>query len=139
MNGEFAEPILLFVVGAHLSGEPLNYQLTSLGGRLAALGRTSENYRLYALPGSPARPGMIRTLGPSGAAIEGEIWTLSPAAFGRFVSRVPAPLTIGKVEIETGEAVSGFLCEAYAVVDCDDITAYGGWRRYRKAVLERTA
>jgi allophanate hydrolase len=137
-DGDSSDALLLFVVGAHLSGEPLNHQLTSLGGRLSATRQTSANYRLYALPGTPARPGMVRTPG-SGQAIEGEVWALLPAAFGHFVSRVPAPLSIGKVEIKTGELVCGFLCEAYAVTGCEDITVFGGWRRYRRATPEQAA
>jgi allophanate hydrolase len=135
-DGDSADALLLFVVGAHLSGEPLNHQLTSLGGRLSAIRQTSANYRLYALPGTPARPGMVRPPG-SRQAIEGEVWALLPTAFGHFVSRVPAPLTIGKVEIETGELVCGFLCEAHAVTGCEDITVFGGWRRYRHARPEQ--
>jgi allophanate hydrolase len=81
---------------------------------------------------------MVRTPG-SGQAIEGEVWKLLPAAFGHFVSRVPAPLSIGKVESETGELVCGFLCEAYAVTGCEDITAFGGWRRYWRATPEQAA
>ena len=137
--GASSETLLLFVVGAHLSGEPLNYQLTELGGRLAALGRAAAGYRMYALPGIPARPGMVRAAAPIDRAIEGEVWALSPGAFGRFVNAVPAPLTIGKVQLETGESISGFLCESYAVANCPEITAFGGWRRYLQRSLAPTS
>jgi allophanate hydrolase len=39
-------------------------------------------------------------------------------------------LTIGKVELEDGSRVSGFICEGYGAEGARDITALGGWRRY---------
>jgi len=135
MQDTALESFRLFVVGAHLSGEPLNHQLTALNGRLSRAVRTAPCYRLFALPGMPARPGMIRAVASAGA-IEGEIWMLPPDSFGRFVHAVPAPLTIGRIELESGESVSGFLCESYATAGCPEITAYGGWRRYRETLLQ---
>jgi allophanate hydrolase len=121
--------IPIAVVGAHLSGEPLNHQLTEPGGRFVRAARTAAAYRLYALPGTtPPKPGLVRA--ESGGAIELEVWALPPAAFGAFVSKIPAPLAIGRIALEDGTAVSGFLCESYAVAQAADITASGGWRRY---------
>jgi allophanate hydrolase len=95
--------------------------------------RTAPVYRLYALPNTtPPKPGLVRTDG-EGAAIEVEVWALSPAAFGSFVSRIPAPLCIGKLELEGGARVSGFLCEPIAVAGAEDISAHGGWRAFLKA------
>uniref|UniRef100_UPI0019552B4C allophanate hydrolase n=1 Tax=Methylobacterium sp. B34 TaxID=95563 RepID=UPI0019552B4C len=106
----------LLVVGAHLSGQPLNRQLTDLGGRLAGTVTTAPHYRLHALPGEPARPGMLR-VAAGGRAIAGELWELTPEAFGRFVAGLPRPLCIGSVELADGRKVSGFLCEAADVAD----------------------
>ncbi|MDB5928363.1 MAG: allophanate hydrolase, partial [Polaromonas sp.] len=51
----------LAVVGAHLSGMPLNGQLTERGARLAEATRTAPHYRLYALAGTvPPKPGLKR-------------------------------------------------------------------------------
>jgi allophanate hydrolase len=121
------------VLGAHLSGQPLNHQLTSVGGRLVATAQTAPRYRLYALPGQPARPGMLR-VADGGASIEGEIWELTPEAYGRFVAAIPAPLGVGAVELTDGRRVSGFLCEAEAVVGAPDISHFGGWRAYRASL-----
>jgi len=119
----------LAVVGAHMSGLPLNVELTRLGGRFLKHARTSAGYRLYKIAGGPPhRPGLIKTA--SGAAIELEIWALPKSAFGDFVSGVPAPLGIGTLSLEDGEPVKGFLCEASAINDAEDITAFGGWRAY---------
>lgn len=121
--------IAIAVVGAHLTGMPLNHQLTDAGGRLIRETTTDPVYRLYALDGTvPPKPGLIRD--PDGAAIKVEIWALPDAAFGRFVSAIPAPLGIGKLTLADGSAVSGFLCEAHAIATARDITGFGGWRAY---------
>jgi len=121
--------IKVAVCGAHMAGLPLNWQLTDRGGRLVRATRSAPAYRLYALPGGPpARPGMVRV--HDGCAIELEVWELPVAAFGSFVDGIPAPLGIGTVELEDGEKVKGFVCEAIAAEDARDITHLGGWRRF---------
>ena len=130
--------ISLFVVGAHLSGMPLNPELRNLGAVLLRPVRTVKSYRLFVLPHTtPPKPGLVRASSHGGPGIEcgsiaGEVWSLAPDAFGRFVARIPAPLGIGKVELEDGSWVSGFLCEAHAVEDAVEITAHGGWENYLK-------
>jgi allophanate hydrolase len=128
-----ARPVTrLAVCGAHLSGLPLNLQLTSLGARLVRATRTAPTYKLFALPDTtPPKPGLVRAAaGESGCAIEVEVWELSTDAFGRFVAAIPAPLGIGTILLEDGTSVQGFLCEAHAVRDARDITALGGWRAF---------
>ncbi len=123
------EVVKVAVCGAHMSGLPLNWQLTERGGRLVRACHTAPEYRLYALPGGPpARPGLVRRA--AGTAIAVEVWEMPVAAFGSFVAGIPAPLGIGSLELEDGEIVKGFVCEAYATGDAHDITALGGWRRY---------
>lgn len=134
-NGEDRIPIV--VVGAHLTGMPLNGELVSNGGQLLRRCRTARDYRLYVLPGTtPPKPGLVRAPGSDGPGIAVEMWSLTPGAFGRFVARIPAPLVIGKVELDDGSAASGFLCEAYAVADAQEITAFEGWREYRASLSE---
>jgi allophanate hydrolase len=123
--------VQLAVVGAHLSGQPLNRALADRGARLVRACRTAPVYRLYALRATvPPRPGLVRVAGEPGAAVEVEVWELGEAAFGSFVAAIPPPLSIGTVTLEDGEAVKGFLCEAHAVAGADDISACGGWRAY---------
>ena len=130
MPGEVA----LAVVGAHLSGMPLNPELTARGARFLGEARTAPRYRLFALPGGPpARPGLVRA--ESGGAIAGEIWALPLEEFGGFVAAVPAPLCIGTIDLEDGRSVKGFLVEAAATEGADDITTLGGWRAYCATVL----
>lgn len=118
------------VCGAHLSGLPLNHQLTERDAKLVRATCSAPCYKLYALPGGPPkRPGMVR-VGAGGAPIELEIWELPASSFGSFVACIPAPLGVGTVALEDGSSVLGFLCESYAVQDATDITSYGGWRAY---------
>jgi allophanate hydrolase len=123
--------ISLAVVGAHLSGQPLNGQLTQRGARLQKTCRTARGYRFYALTGTtPAKPGLIRDQTFLGAGIEVEVWAIPENQFGGFVAAVPPPLVIGTVELDSGESVKSFLCEPYAIAAASEITQFGGWRAY---------
>jgi allophanate hydrolase len=114
----------LFCIGAHMSGLPLNHQLTALGGRFVRTARTAATYRCYALGN---RPGMLRA--PDGAAIDGEVWALPTAAIGTLLASVPPPLGFGTVELGDGPCL-GFLAEAHGIVGARDITQLGGWRAW---------
>jgi allophanate hydrolase len=121
----------LAVVGAHLSGQPLNSQLTRRGARLKKTCRTAPGYRLYALAGSnPAKPGLARDDEFQGPGIEVEVWTIPEDQFGSFTAEVPKPLGIGNVTLDSGESVKSFICEPYALADSTEITQFGGWRAY---------
>ncbi|HEX6277483.1 MAG TPA: allophanate hydrolase [Polyangiaceae bacterium] len=123
--------VLLAVAGAHLSGLPLNGELTNRGARLLGTARTAAEYRFYALAGtSPAKPGLVRSPGFSGPGIEVELWTLGREAFGSFVAGVPAPMVIGNVTLDDGRVVKSFLCEPYVLEGSEEITAFGGFRAY---------
>jgi allophanate hydrolase len=127
--------VRLAVVGAHLSGQPLNHQLVEGRARLVRRCATAAAYRLFLLPGQkPAKPGLVRVESGIGAGIEVEVWEMTTAAFGAFVAKVPSPLCIGTLLLEDGEAVHGFLCEAFAVTGALDISQYGGWRAYLDAM-----
>jgi allophanate hydrolase len=131
-----ADPSLLplAVVGAHLSGLPLNHQLTAIGAQLLRTCRTAAAYRLFALPGTtPAKPGMLRvppSQASEGTAIEVEVWGVPRAAVGDFLAGVSPPLGLGTVELEDGSKVKGFLCEAAALEGAEDISRHGGWRAF---------
>jgi allophanate hydrolase len=127
--------ISVAVVGAHLTGEPLNYQLTERGARLVKSCRTSPDYRLFALRDTtPPKPGLVREREYAGPGIELEVWAVPEDRFGGFVAAVPPPLAIGNVELDTGEWVKGFVCEPFAVPGAEEITHFGGWRRYRASL-----
>jgi allophanate hydrolase len=126
--------IEIAVVGAHLSGLPLNRELVDLGAFFSREVETTADYRLFALPGSiPAKPGLLRVSEGAGSAIKAEIWTLDPAGFGAFVARIAAPLGIGTIRLSDGGSVKGFLVEAEAIKAAEDVSRFGGWRAYLAA------
>jgi allophanate hydrolase len=118
------------VCGAHMSGLPLNAQLTSMGGEFVKKAKTASTYKLFKLNGFvPARPGLLR-VHAGGTAIALEVWRLPLTQYGAFVAGVPAPLGFGTLILEDETTVQGFLCEAYATEDAVDISAMGGWREF---------
>ncbi|MFF9037069.1 allophanate hydrolase [Streptomyces sp. NPDC014892] len=119
----------LAVVGAHLSGQPLNPQLLSLGARLERTTTTAPVYRLHALRTTPPKPGLVH-VGEGGAPIETEIWRLPAEGLGRLLTTLPRPMTLGSIELSDGTRTPGFLCEPSALQNATDITGYGGWRSY---------
>lgn len=123
----------LAVVGAHLTGQPLNRELTERGGRLVKTTHTASCYRLHALVGTvPPKPGLVRVAPDEGAAIEVEVWSLAPAAWADFVAAIPPPLGIGTLVLADASIVKGFICEPAAIAGSEDISHYGGWRAYRR-------
>ncbi|WP_421913056.1 allophanate hydrolase [Mesorhizobium sp.] len=124
------QTIDLVVVGAHLSGMPLNGQLRDLGAQFSRVTKTIPAYRLYALAGqSVPKPGLVR-VSRDGMRIDVEVWRLAPDAFGRFVAAIPPPLGVGTIELEDGSAAKGFLVETAGLTDASDISDYGGWRSF---------
>ena len=121
----------LAVVGAHLTGQPLNSHLTQRGARLKKSCRTASGYRLYALAGSkPPKPGLARDDQFQGAGIEVEVWTIPEDQFGSFVAEIPEPLGVSNVTLDSGELVKCFICQPYALASATEITRFGGWRNY---------
>jgi len=124
------------VCGAHLSGLPLNWQLTQRGARLIKATHSAPCYQLFALPGGPPyRPGMVR-VAQGGCAIALEVWELPATEFGSFVAGIPAPLGIGTVLLEDGSSVQGFVCEELATQASVNISHLGGWRAYLKQIAD---
>lgn len=124
--------VKLAVFGAHLSGMPLNFQLTTRGGTLIKQTRTTSHYKLYALKNTtPPKPGLQYSA--KGCSIEVEVWDIPRALFGDIVAEVPAPLGIGNVQLIDGIWAKGFICEGYALEDATDISHFGGWREFMKS------
>ena len=132
--GAAALGIEIAVVGAHLTGLPLNGELTGLGAAFRRDARTRADYRLYDLAGTkPRKPGLLRVAEGTGHAIQVEVWSLAPEAFGQFVARIPAPLGIGTLRLDDGTETKGFIVESEGVRDARDISRFGGWRDYIKS------
>lgn len=125
-----ATTVRLAVVGAHLTGMPLNHQLTSRDAVFVERCRTASSYQLYALANTtPPKPGLVKAM-TAGAPIEVELWDVPVDRFGSFVAEIPAPLGIGSLELEDGRVVKGFICEPIGIQGARDITSFGGWRAY---------
>lgn len=128
----------LVVCGAHMSGLPLNHELTTLGAIFKRIGRTADKYRLYALAGGPPfRPGLLKI--EKGAAIDVEVWAMPRASVGNFLAGIPQPLSLGTIDLEDGTQAHGFLVEAAGVQGAEDITHLGSWRAFLQSREETVA
>ena len=106
--------------------EPATYRAWCL---VAGKHQNSPHYRLYALPGGPPfRPGLVRDL--QSAAIDVEVWAMPADQVGSFLQLIPAPLGLGKLELDDGRWVNGFICEPCGIEGATDISGFGGWRAY---------
>jgi allophanate hydrolase len=123
--------IAIAVVGAHLSGMPLNGELRALNARLLKTTTTAADYKLFALRGTvPPKPGLVRVERGVGTRITLEVWALTADAFGKFVNNIPSPMAIGTLKLDDGSEVKGFVVEPAALEGARDISEFGGWRRY---------
>lgn len=120
----------LLVVGAHLRGQPLAWQLTDRGARWAGPARTAPLYRLAALDTNPPKPGLVRVGPDDGTAIRGELWLIGTAMLGDFLAALPAPMSLGRVTLADGTEVVGFGCALEAWRDGEDISRHGDWPTY---------
>ena len=128
--GQAPGSVRVAVVGAHLTGMPLNFQLLTRDAVLVEQTTSAASYRLYALPGTvPPKPGLAR-VSEDGAEIIVELWDVPQARFGEFVAEIPPPLGIGNLQLADGRWVKGFICEPYALDGARDITGFGGWRSF---------
>jgi allophanate hydrolase len=132
VGGPFASAggVDVVVVGAHLTGQPLNGQLLEHGARFVRSSATTPSYRLFAMNTVPPKPALVHTGDANGSSIEVEVWRMPTAEVGTFSQRIPAPLGLGRVELRDGSAPTGFIAEPRAMVDAVDITSFGGWRAY---------
>lgn len=127
---ESQHSVQLAVVGAHLTGMPLNFQLTTRGGTLRKKTLSAAHYQLFALKNTyPPKPA-LQYIQQDGQKIELEVWDIPLATFGEIVAEVPAPLGIGNVLLQDGTWVKGFICENYALTEAINISHFGGWRAY---------
>lgn len=138
INTKKVASIDIAVCGAHLSGMPLNHQLTDNNAVLIKATKTEASYKFYSLAGGPPfRPGLIRDK-ENGKSIDVEVWRMPLVNFGEFMINIPSPLGIGKATLEDGSEVNSFICEAYGIEGAEDITDYGNWRYYMAAKMKDT-
>lgn len=129
-NRATSDDFLLVVVGAHMSGMPLNRELLALGGRFDRAVSTAPHYRFFALDQPQPKPGLIRVAQNTGFAIEAEVWSLPPEGAAKFIAAIPSPLGIANIQLDDGATLKGFVVEAVGIEGAFDISAFGGWRGY---------
>ncbi len=138
MSAPSAQHFRVAVVGAHLTGMPLNFQLTTRQAVHVETTTTSADYALYALPSTvPPKPGLARQ--EAGQKIIVELWDIPKARFGEFVAEIPTPLGMGNIELADGRWVKGFICEPYGLNGAKNISEFGGWRAYIQSLQATTA
>jgi len=54
--------------------------------------------------------------------------------FSSGIADVPSPLAIGTLRLQDGQLVKWFLCESVAAQYAEDISQFGGWRKYLEKV-----
>lgn len=131
LSRDDASMVSIGVFGLHLAGQPLNYQLTDLGGYLAGNIETTPDYKLFKLGTQPEKPGLSGPYAEGGERISGEEWKLSPAGFAEFVRNLPAPMTIGNIRLSDGRTIPGFSCQPSALHDAEEISRFRGWKQYQ--------
>ena len=126
--------VSIAVVGAHMSGLPLNGQLTELGGRQEM--RDAARRRSIASTPCPAIRRPAGTAARRRRRCRHRARSLEPARCGGRRVRAPdsGAARPRHVALEDGSTVQGFLCESYATAGARDITAFGGWRAYLKSL-----
>lgn len=121
------EKITVAVCGLHMQGYPLEVQMIECGSKYLRTCKTADKYKLFKLNTNPTKPGLIKVQS-GGSSIEVELWEMPLDKLGYFTSLISSPLGMGKVELEDGSEVCGFICEEYGKQDGEDITIFGGWR-----------
>lgn len=125
------EMIPLAVCGLHMRGLSLEYQLINLGAKFKEERETSPNYKLIKLQLKHPKPGLIR-VNDAGEKIQLEVWNIPRSQLGKFLELIPEPLGIGKVQLDDGTRVLGFICEGYMQAKSEDISQYKSWRNVIK-------
>lgn len=119
--------IKLAVNGTLMSGLALNDNLLKAGGVFVEETTTAPYYRLWSVQDD--YPGMLRD-NQFGTSVQVEIWSLFVEGLMDVLEHEPPGLTLGRVELTSGEVVFGILAEPYLIEGCTEITLWGGWRAY---------
>ncbi len=119
--------IELAVNGTLMRGFALNRNLLDVGAEFITDTTTAPVYRLWSI--NDEYPAMLRD-DQAGGQISVEIWELTPRALVEILNKEPPGLSIGWVELSSGQRVLGVLAEPYLCEGQKEITAFGGWRNY---------
>ena len=121
------EKILLAVNGTLMRGLELNPNLLAAGAQFVCEGATVPAYRLFSI--GDRHPGMYR-VASGGVSVAVEVWAVPPAGLGAILLKEPPGLSIGKVQLLSGEETLGVLAEPILCEEQREISEFGGWRGY---------
>jgi hypothetical protein len=119
--------MILAVNGTLMRGLALNQKMIEAGGIFESDASTAPNYRLWSI--HDAYPGMIHSE-QDGTGIEVELWELPARGIVQLLLGEPEGLCLGRITLSDGRVVLGILAESYILEGCQDITRFGGWRKY---------
>lgn len=123
--------LLLAVNGTLMRGLELNQNMLDAKATFLREDKTSKAYRLWSINNN--NPAMIRD-DELGEEIELEVWEVPQEGLISILSKEPAGLCIGKVELQDGSYVLGVLGENFVLKGQKEITSYKGWRNYIKTI-----
>jgi gamma-glutamylcyclotransferase (GGCT)/AIG2-like uncharacterized protein YtfP len=94
---------------------------------------TAPKYRFFSV--RDEFPGILPAPDGSGVAVRGELYDVPLEVIrDRFLPDEPPELELGVVELEDGTAALSMMLRHGETGRHQDITEYGGWRAYRRAL-----
>lgn len=128
--------VSLAVNGTLMRGLELNPNLVSVGATFLREDQTVPVYRLFSI--GDRHPGMYR-VAEGGVAVAVEVWDVPVEGLASILTKEPAGLSIGKVQLAGGEETLGVLAEPILCAGQREISHFGGWRAYRAAAEKGVA
>jgi hypothetical protein len=127
-----SQNVSLSVNGTLMRGLELNPNLQTVGATFLREDATVPGYRIFSI--NDRHPGMYR-VPEGGVSVAVEVWSVPPEGLASILQKEPAGLSIGKVMLASGEETLGVLAEPILCAGQREISEYGGWRAYRRAVF----
>lgn len=127
------EEILLAVNGSLMRALPLNKNLLAVDAEFVREATTSNQYRMWSV--NDQYPAMQRDSN-GGQKIQVEIWRMTRHALVKLLESEPPGLCLGKVELADNQWLFGILGEKFICQEMEEITQWGGWRKYRSQIAE---
>lgn len=125
----------IFICGSALTGQPDHHNLQSAKSIGAA--KTLPQYRLHAAADGwhPA----IYEVSCDGISIPGEVYELTSEQYEHLLSTEPPNMYPGDIVLENGEILTAMLYpqELVEKYNWPDISHYGGWAAYKRAILSK--
>ncbi|MGF1567783.1 MAG: gamma-glutamylcyclotransferase [Nodosilinea sp.] len=125
------EPIIVFICGSALRGQPDNQNLQS--AQFMGEAKTAPIYRLHSVKDG-WHPG-IHEVGAGGISIPGELYAMTPEQYAYLKANEPPHMYPHEIELGDGGRAIAFFYPKALIDDhgWPDISAYGGWAAYKAA------